>query len=105
MFKLDIVGVFKDGFVRFYVIALVSAALVAFCLVLYGFGLVIASFAICLVLCILCWSRPLSLRFVWFCLVWGWSLPVLLFCVGMDLGIAISELKIISPQRQEQTLF
>ena len=48
--------------------ALVSAALAAFCLVLYGFGLVFAGFA---VLCgfiyrlyILCWSRLLSLRFI-----------------------------------------
>ena len=33
------------------------------------------------VLCILRWSRLLSLRFVWFCMVLGWSLLVSLFCV------------------------
>ena len=28
-----------------------------------------------------CWSRLLSLRFLWFCMVLGWSLPVSLFSV------------------------
>ena len=30
---------------------------------------------------VLCWSRLLSLPFVWFCMVSGWSLPFSLFCV------------------------
>ena len=55
-------------------------ALAAFCLALFGVWLS-ASVAVLLVSRALCWSRLLSLPFVWFCMVSGWSLPFSLFCV------------------------
>ena len=61
------------GFMYF---VLVSAALAAFCSVLYGFGLVFAGSAILSGFIVLRWSRLLSLRFVWFCIVLGWSMAV-----------------------------
>ena len=50
-------------------------ALAAFCLALFGFWLS-ASVAVLLVSRALRWSRLLSLRFAWFCMVLGWSLAV-----------------------------
>ena len=50
-------------------------ALAAFCLALFGVWLS-ASVAVLLVSRALCWSRLLSLRFVWFCIVLGWSMAV-----------------------------
>ena len=54
---------------------LASAALAAFCLVLFDFGLS-ASFPVLLASRASRWSRLLSLRFAWFCMVLGWSLAV-----------------------------
>ena len=50
-------------------------ALAAFCLALFGFWLS-ASVAVLLVSRASRWSRLLSLRFAWFCMVLGWSLAV-----------------------------
>jgi hypothetical protein len=50
-------------------------ALAAFCLALFGFWLS-ASVAVLLVSRALRWSRLLSLRFAWCCMVLGWSLAV-----------------------------
>ena len=63
-------------FCGFMYFVLVSAALAAFCSVLYGFGLVFAGSAILSGFIVLRWSRLLSLRFVWFCIVLGWSMAV-----------------------------
>jgi len=61
-----------SGFMYF---VLASAALAAFCLVLFDFGLS-ASFPVLLASRASRWSRLLSLRFAWFCMVLGWSLAV-----------------------------
>ena len=50
-------------------------ALAAFCLALFGFWLS-ASVAVLLVSRALRWSRLLSLRFAWFCMVFSCSQPV-----------------------------
>ena len=65
-------------FISFTCFALVSAALAAFCLALYiwFWGGLWRFPLFCVVSCILRWSRLLSLRLVWLCMVLGWSLLV-----------------------------
>ena len=61
-----------SGFMYF---VLASAALAAFCLVLFDFGLS-ASFPVLLASRASRWSRLLSLRFAWLCMVFSCSQPV-----------------------------